>query len=67
MAEKFGSTGSVNDNLKIYDKRILVFFFETTDEYEIIANVNKLSTTKLPGIEDIPTQLMKKDKYILCT
>ena len=60
MAEKFGSTGSVNNNLKIYYKRILdFFFFEPTDECEIMDNINKLSTAKSPGIESIPIQLKK--------
>ena len=61
MAEKFGSAGSVNNNLKIYDKQISdFFFFEPTDEYKIIAKINILSTTKSPAFRRYSYPINKK-------
>ena len=47
-------------------QRVLNFLYlDLTDEYKIVGIINNLNPNKAPGVDIIPTLLIKAAKYVL--
>ena len=51
---------------RFFGKRVLnSLYLEPTDEYEVTDIISSLNPHKSPGVDDIPTKLIKAAKHVL--